>query len=65
MKTVRIKCLEYPLEGIYNSSLGKFVIYYDKSIPVVVKIKDVEYVLSDEHTRYYFQITIGLEQKHI
>lgn len=30
-----------------------------------VKIKDVEYVLSDEHTRYYFQITIGLEQKHI
>ena len=29
------------------------------------KIKDVEYVLSDEYTRYYFQITIGLEQKHI
>lgn len=42
MKTVRIKCLEYPLEGIYNSSLGKFVIYYDKNIPVVVKIQDVD-----------------------
>lgn len=30
-----------------------------------VRIKNVEYVLSDEYTRYYFQITIGLEQKHI
>ena len=39
-------------EYLENNNLDIYTI--DRESEEYVKIKDVEYVLSDEHTRYYF-----------